>query len=422
MLAGESSTPAVDILIKGIDKHTFSKSQEPEMEIAREIYKELAFRELLISCSKGYPGRASITPKLREVWFHITQRCNLRCKYCLVDASEETENPLSLSEVEAILREAKALGAKRFYVTVGEPYLLPNIREVFELIMDHGHLIVLTNATLISEDTYVPPPKNSLFQVSLDGTEEINDLLRGKGSFKKALKGIRILMERGHRPVVATVVTKINLENIPELTSFLGDIGISHHHLLFLHLKGRALNKEFEPDPSEIFPFIDKAIEIGKEKEVIVDNYEAFSSRLVEPQGMKKDLCHAGVEMITIGPEGELYPCPSMVGEEEFVFGNVRQKNLKELWENNPHLEKIRRISVASCKKCASCAFRFYCGGGCLAFKHQYGGDYSSEDPYCDVYKHLILKRLREMKGEYIYFSRLNFPVGKESVAVYNCA
>lgn len=422
IVSGDTGTGAIEILRGGIDKEELSGVQNDEMELAKKIYQELSFRDLTLNArDDDYRGRAAIKPQLKEIWLHLTQRCNLRCRHCLVEAGEEAENLLNIEEIKKILKESSSMGAKRFYVTGGEPYLLTDVDRVFQLIMKYGELVILTNATLINENLYIPPPEKSLFQVSLDGTEEVNDGLRGKGSFKKTIRGIDTLKKHGHRPIVATVVTSENLENIPELTSFLGDLGISDHHLLFLHARGRAAKGNFVPEPAQIIKMLDKAIEEGKKKGVAIDNYQTFSSRLMEPQGEKKDLCHAGVEMITIGPSGEIYPCPSLVGEKEFISGNVRRSSLREVWENSRELNEIRQTSLADCKECMSCAFRFYCGGGCLAFKYLSGGDYSVNDPYCDIYKHLIIKKLKEMRGDYLYLPHVHFPLGKENVRVYNC-
>ncbi len=423
LIAGNGAgRDAIEVLIKGVDRENFLNIRDNKMELVKEIYSELSFRGLTkTGYSEEYRAREAVKPQLKEVWLHLTQKCNLRCRYCLVDAGDETENPLSIGEIKKILVEASSLGAKRFYVTGGEPYLLPDVERIFQMIMNYGELVVLTNATLIDKNACIPPHERSIFQVSLDGVEKVNDRLRGKGSFKKAISGIETLKEKGHRPVVATVVTSENLDSLPELTSFLGDLGVSDHNLLFLHLRGRAALGDFIPAPEKILKVLDKAIEIGKKKGVAIDNYQAFSSRLMAPQGEKNDLCHAGVEMIAIGPTGEVYPCPSLIGEKEFISGSVRKTSLKKVWESSFELKKIRQTSLVECNKCANCAIRFYCGGGCLAFKYLYGGSYNADDPYCDVYKHLIRKKLKEVRGDSLYFSDVRFPLGKDKVRVYNC-
>jgi radical SAM protein with 4Fe4S-binding SPASM domain len=417
----EEHSVYLEKLVEGVERKDLL---EEEGNITRELVDEFAFRQLIFSEGKTreYKGRREVKPVLKEVWLHLNQKCNLRCRYCLVDAGREVGEPLRREEIKSVLEEASSLGAKRFYLTGGEPYLLKDYKEIFELIMSFGELVILTNATLIDENSYIPSPEKALFQVSLDGTERVNDLLRGKGSFKRALRGIKVLQEGGHQPVVASVVTKVNLYDLPNLTLLLGDLGLSHHHLLFLHQRGRAKKEKLTPPVDKVLKCMERMIEAGKKAGVALDNYLAFAARLRSFQGEKKDLCHAGVEMIALGPEGEVYPCPSLVGEEEFVLGNVREGNLKNIWENSLKLKEMREVSLKDCSKCQTCEFRFYCGGGCLAFKFLESGSFSGEDPYCEIYKYFMIKKLKEWRREKILLSPYSIPLGKDEVSVFNCA
>jgi radical SAM protein with 4Fe4S-binding SPASM domain len=417
----EAYSVYLEELIRGVNKGDLMGSEE---SIARELVDVFALRQLISSdfIKRRYGGRKRITPVLKEVWLHLNQKCNLRCKYCLVEAGKEVEKPLGIEEIKSILEEASSLGAKRFYVTGGEPYLLKDYKELFELVMSFGELIILTNATLIDEGSCIPPPEKTLFQVSLDGTEKSNDLLRGKGAFKRALRGIRVLQSKGHRPIIASVVTSLNLSDLPKLTLFLGELGLLHHHLLFLHQKGRAKGEELAAPADEVIECLERMIEAGRKSGVFLDNYLAFAARLQSPQGEKKDLCHGGVEMIAIGPQGEVYPCSSLVGEGEFVVGNVRERSLKDIWENSPRLKKVRKASLEDCESCQRCEFKFYCGGGCLAYKFLETGSFSGTDPYCEIYKYFFTKNLSDLKREAILLSPHSLPLGKDEVSVFNCA
>ncbi|MCK4778527.1 MAG: radical SAM protein [Actinomycetia bacterium] len=375
----------------------------------------------VVKTPRGCKGRSNIQPKLNELWFHLNQSCNLKCRYCLVDAGRETNKTLGIDEIKNILEQAKILGAKRFYITGGEPYMLKRHKEIFELILDYGELIILTNATLINEDSYIPSPQKTLFQVSLDGTERINDLLRGKGSFNNALKGISALKRKGHQPVIASVVTKINIHNIPELTSFLGDIGITYHHLHFLHNRGRAKGNGLTYSIEDIPYYLEKIIEKGGLKQVLLDNYLSFAARISFPREKRYDLCHACLEMVTIGPGGKVYPCPPFVGIEKFVLGNVKEEGLEEIWLKGNKVRQIRKETLFNCLECRECEFNIYCGGGCLVYKYLEKGSLSTKDPFCEIYKYFIKKRLKEMESENINISFLKNQSENLKTLTFNC-
>ncbi|HKC13465.1 MAG TPA: PqqD family peptide modification chaperone, partial [Vicinamibacteria bacterium] len=79
-----------------------------------------------------YPGRARhLNPRLRELWIHTNNSCNLACEHCLVGSGPEGDRGMAPESLFALIDEADALGAERFYFTGGEPFYR---RDVFELI------------------------------------------------------------------------------------------------------------------------------------------------------------------------------------------------------------------------------------------------------------------------------------------------
>lgn len=415
--ADEENSKFFRKLSRGVDKKRIKKENE------KEIISELSFRNLISEDKDtNYKNsRKSICPQLKEVWLHLNQKCNLRCRYCLVEAGEEVETPLTTGEVEKIVKSAASLGAKRFYITGGEPYLRKDIEQIFKVVMDYGELVILTNATLLKENSYIPSPKKSLYQISLDGTKKINDYLRGNNSFDRTISGIKRLMEDGHQPVIASVVTTYNLENLIKLNKYLGSLGIKNHHLLFAHNRGRARHEMGIIPPAEkIIEMLDTLIEKSRNNGVSIVNYLAFKSRL-NSSGKALDLCHAGIEMLVVGPRGEIYPCPSLVGRREFIAGSLRKDGLEELWNNNWLLEKIRTLSLYDSEKCTKCSFRCFCGGGCLAFKYVRSGKFRAPDPYCDIYRYLLEKSIPESNCGGVLFSPSVRPAGKREGEVFNC-
>lgn len=63
----------------------------------------------------------------------ITDRCDLRCTYCMPKGFTEFEKPdhwLSFDDIERVVIQFAALGTKRFRLTGGEPLLRKNIVEL----------------------------------------------------------------------------------------------------------------------------------------------------------------------------------------------------------------------------------------------------------------------------------------------------
>lgn len=151
--------------------------------------------------------------ELRAVWFQITGTlCNLACRHCF--NSSGPRDPwlgiLDAGTVRRSITEAEALGAREFYFTGGEPFLHPEITPLLQEALAVAPTTVLTNGTLIDEtmaDRLAGLAAAALYsleiRVSLDapGAAE-NDAIRGRGSFAKATRAVRLLAARGLYPLV----------------------------------------------------------------------------------------------------------------------------------------------------------------------------------------------------------------------------
>ena len=112
--------------------------------------------------------------------------------------------------IRRYLNEALTLGVKEFYFTGGEPFLHPEIADILQEALKYGQTTVLSNGTLITEglsQTLAQVSRISKhkleFRVSLESfVEKENDQIRGKGVFKKAVKGIQSLVHAGFSPII----------------------------------------------------------------------------------------------------------------------------------------------------------------------------------------------------------------------------
>jgi radical SAM protein with 4Fe4S-binding SPASM domain len=154
-------------------------------------------------------------PTLRYLLVHITDRCNLRCRHCFIGAPSGKE--LTLAQILGLAGEFARLQGLRFIVSGGEPLRHPRFRELNEKLPDFPfRSILLTNGTLIDRAAAAALRFHEV-QVSLDGLEKTHDLIRGRGSFRKAVRALRNLAEAGTSLSVATMVHAANLDQLDEL-------------------------------------------------------------------------------------------------------------------------------------------------------------------------------------------------------------
>src|SRR4051794_189862 len=150
---------------------------------------------------------------LDELWFQVGGTvCNLECRHCFISCSPHNRSFgfLDLATVRHYLEASVPLGVKEYYFTGGEPFLNPEMTAILEETLRYGPATVLTNGTVFKDAwlqrlqrAEAESPFSLEFRVSIDGyTVEDNDAVRGKGSFERALRGVRQLVAFGFLPLI----------------------------------------------------------------------------------------------------------------------------------------------------------------------------------------------------------------------------
>lgn len=178
-------------------------------------------------------------PNMR-ISFELTNRCNLSCSHCM----RRRDLPvcdLEYDLLDSILKQAKEYGVERVTFTGGEPFLHPEWRKTLERVAELGfNYSVVTNGLLLAKAAPVlsrPPIRKRLLHVSvsLDGaTEDVNDAIRGGGSYRKTMKGILAAHARDIPVVVKFTLNSRNhsqLEDIVMLASSLGMERVEFAHM-----------------------------------------------------------------------------------------------------------------------------------------------------------------------------------------------
>ena len=169
---------------------------------------------------------------LDHLWFQVSGTlCNIECGHCFISCSPTNRNFgfMTAEQVKNYLNESVKLGVKEYYFTGGEPFMNKQIFEILEETMKMGPATVLTNGMLIKPENsrklkeISDKSKYSLeLRVSIDGyTEEMNDRIRGKGVFKKAMSGVRNLVQDGFLPIITITKTWEDKEDDRVLKGFI---------------------------------------------------------------------------------------------------------------------------------------------------------------------------------------------------------
>jgi len=305
---------------------------------------------------------------LEQLWLNITNECNLRCRHCHSFFGSPLKNELTTEEITNLIKEASSFKECTLVISGGEPFCRDDISKIVKAASHHfgRRVSVITNGTLIDDEkAQLLADSHVKVQISLEGPDpESNDTIRGTGVFTKAVAALRRLKKLGVDVTVRMTLLKTNKHKMREVIEFVKKEGIAPVSFELLKMGGRSLDsleninlttdeliqtyrqiKEFDPDSSYIG--FDESLKPGV-------------TRMV-----KRDLCSAGHQMLSVGADGGVYPCAGLM-YPEFLAGNVRENPLDKIWKESLILNTIRRLSVSQIPECMDCPIRYLCGGGCL--------------------------------------------------------
>jgi AdoMet-dependent heme synthase len=313
------------------------------------------------------------------VAWEATAACNLSCSYCRAGASPGPD-PDELSTEEAIsFLESIAPLRPMLILSGGEPLLRPDILFLARHAVSMGMRVSLaSNGILITPELAgdIAAAGISRVSVSLDAAEaEKHDLVRGRGSFERALEGIGNLRGRVDFQINHTITGR-NETDVAGMFDLAEKLGARALHFFFLVATGRGRDEDqlSGQRQEEVLREIDRK-KAARSLEVQVTCAPQYA-RMAEPGKGRAGGCLAGKSFVFVSRRGDVYPC----GYLPLKAGSIREKNFIEIWENSPELISLRERHLKG--KCGRCRYVDICGG-CRARSFSLTGDFLGPDPSC---------------------------------------
>jgi MoaA/NifB/PqqE/SkfB family radical SAM enzyme/SAM-dependent methyltransferase len=340
---------------------------------------------------RRYEGRHTLlhTAHLRELWFHITNRCNLTCEHCLVSSSPAEEDHLDAAAILDLAAQSRRLGCSVFALTGGEPFIHREFETIIDGLLggDGAHAVVLTNGMFLrrSEQAFARWPMERLhLQVSVDGLQDHHDRTRGGGTFAKLERELAWLGSREIPFTVSMCVMRENLVEMPDVVDFAASVGASNVHFLWYFVRGRGEREKFVA-PEDVFDRLREAHRRAEAHGLKIDNIETHRTQVFSPAGTLHDGGNSGWESVAVGFDGRLYPSPALVGMDR--VGTPINGDLGRAWKQSPVLDELRRATAARVPS----PLRFIVGGGDHDHSLVYGGRFQGGDPYLPLYEKIVL-------------------------------
>jgi radical SAM protein with 4Fe4S-binding SPASM domain len=380
-----------------------------------ETFARDALRSKFLSTDGAVPvpylGRAAYlqTDRLRELWLHVNDFCNLSCAHCLVSSGPDRTQGLATERLVDAIDQGASLGVERLFFTGGEPLARPDAIDLARhIIVDlQRELVILTNGTLFKGERFdrlAELAEDRLrVQISLDGASPAtNDPIRGSGTFERVVDGARTAVAAGLRPSLTMTLLQRNLGDVEAFVRLAASLGVQNVHLLWPHRRGRVLEGPFATLPSAdaILTATRRARATAKELGVTIDNLEEFRLRLDGRAGVKNDLAGAGWNSLCVYTDGCVYPSASTAGVTELRCGDLASASLRSIWKESHVCRELREATVERKPKCRTCELKFLCGGGDVEHGYWAEGNVLGHDPYCDLYKGLAADAFADLASD----------------------
>ena len=317
-----------------------------------------------------------------NVTWEVTLRCNLRCAHCLSDAGLPQPDELSRRECLQLVDQLAAIKVFQVNIGGGEPFMRKDFLDLLNYAHHKGLVTcVSTNGTVIDNDLAgrLAKLKMLYLQVSLDGaTEEVNDHIRGEGTYKKILGAIDCLAKNDVAFSINTVLTNLNYPQLDTLRALAREYGAELRVSRFRPAgRGKESRDYLAPDSGQLEAFAGWLE--GHDLVRTGDSFFCLTSEKRRRKGL--DMCGAAKMTCCISPNGDVYPC-AFLQEKPFLVGNIRSAGLKDMWDHSPVFLRLRNLNVESCQTCT----RFeVCRGGCPAMAFHTYDDIAMPDPECLV-------------------------------------
>jgi mycofactocin radical SAM maturase len=316
--------------------------------------------------------------------WELTYACNLSCVHCLSSSGRRDPRELSTEECKAVIDELERMQV--FYVNIGggEPTVRPDFWELVDYATEHhvgvkfstnGIKITPAVAERLAASDYVD------VQISLDGaTEDVNDAVRGTGSYRTALRAMENLRAAGFAGFkVSVVVTRQNAGQLDDFKAIADRYG-AQLRLTRLRPSGRGADvwDELHPTATQQRDLYDWLLAHG-EQVLTGDSFFHLAAYGDALPGL--NLCGAGRVVCLIDPVGDVYACPFAI-HENFLAGDVRSDGgFTTVWRESELFADLRHPQTSGA--CTSCDAFDACRGGCMAAKFFTGLPLDGPDPEC---------------------------------------
>lgn len=332
-----------------------------------------------------FPNIKNMKSALDNTYIRLTNKCNLKCKHCSVNALNKGSVEIPDEKVYELIDQLYELMVPRVTFTGGEPTLKKNLHKYIKYANNKPMIVgLLTNGFTITRRYAQALVESGLKQVniSIDGaTSEIHDDFRGvNGSFDNAVKAIEYFKQFN---IFVETTTTLHTENEDEIDEII------------------ILGKKLKIDKMKFLPIIPfnrgKQCNFNGAFNVYSENIEKLFPYLIsdsekididmdfKPEFKYSSRCNAGSGVLAIDSDGSVLPCNNF---DTLKLGNIYNESIYKIYSKATGNKILKKAIQIEGSECENCKYLIQCKGGCAMVSYSYFNDYNK----CDITRKEIVK------------------------------
>jgi len=330
---------------------------------------------------------------------HITNSCNLACRYCYVHRQQPKRMTTDTART-AVDRAAQGGGDVGISFFGGEPLLEKQlIRDTvaYGRAVEAGtgcrfHFKITTNGTLL-DDAFLRwcGENHVMVALSIDGTAAAHDAHRrtadGEGSYAAVEEAAKRLLKYQPYACAMMVVNPDTVQHYADGVQKLHDLGFQYYICSLNYEPGAgwtdAHMEELERQFSRLADmYVRWTLE---ERKFYFSPFEVKMRSHIDGEGYCRERCQLGIRQLSVDTDGSLYPCVQFAGEEPYrlgdVFSGVDGTLRRALYEKSESTSGV----------CEGCALKARCNHHCGCLNKQATGSISGVSPVLCAHERLSL-------------------------------
>lgn len=315
--------------------------------------------------------------RLEQIHLQITRNCNLRCYFCGQWGkkgffSDASGTEMSLDDwkdvIFDIIEYRSKTGISPFIMLWGgEPLVSPHFPAIVQLLHEHGFKIgMVTNGVLIDRYSQLIDEAVQKIFVSLDGTPEVHNAIRGEDVFEKVTANIRKLTKP--EITVMSVVTEKLIGQLPEFLRLLNTINIKELYLQDMIGLTTEEVQNYKATMQEAFGIEATHIESWEDNGRLHfhEEIDVFLSQLDRSHyhydilhkkhgGTENPHCLSPFRHAHVTWNGNVTYCTDFY---DFHAGNVKEESLENIFLNEISEKYRALIMEEKCVTCKHCSWK----------------------------------------------------------------